>query len=305
MPETGWGLHALRLEGARQIVAELIRVHGALPAASSPFAWMNVVDESERALRLVLLDSVRLQLSAATDHLAGMSALIAAPVVSRSFFVAVRSVLDALSPAWWILSPGCSLAPVEGTAEVAPVVDLAASKSTAARLLCYLAADVRQYANVLKATTGKVGDPSVAERFERYARWADAVAPGAVVGVPSKANWSVAGARWPGFTAMAGDLAVVLDRPAPSSNPYQFLSAITHVHPTFVMRGATVLSRSAETGVRMVQLSPTPAMIDRWSRYTARAVYAVSLAVLGVHGWSADGIQQWYRGWQLLPEVPE
>ena len=154
---------------------------------------MDAPNEIERQLRGMLLDSVRLQLAAGANHLDGIGALLRPAGPSNAFFVVVRSVLDALGPAWWILSPGTQLVVPGGATCTAPDDPAATMRTTAARLLCYLAADARQYRDVLIALHGSIIDPDLQGRFDRYEQFATLVAPNAIRRSPTHHDWTIDG----------------------------------------------------------------------------------------------------------------
>jgi hypothetical protein len=296
-----WRDHCELLEQLGAVTSASVRAYRGEPAAQSPFAWTEDTADTERLLRGMVLDCVRLQLAAGTDHAAGVAALLRSKTTSNAFFVVVRSVLDALAPAWWILEPGTRLTEPGALAAEPSEVPQLTMRTTAARLLCYLAADARQYRQVPDGVGGFGRGSGAETRFDRYVKLAEVVAQADVARSPAHKDWTVAAQKWLGFGALAGDLCSVLDQPAPARNPYNFLSGLAHAHPTFVTAGAVEVESPAPT--RIMQFSPRPHEIDRWCRYVARAGYAVSLAVYAAHGWPVGPIHGWYDSWRDLPTV--
>ena len=89
--------------------------------------------------------------------------------------------------------PGTQLVVPGGATCTAPDDPAATMRTTAARLLCYLAADARQYRDVLIALHGSIIDPDLQGRFDRYEQFATLVAPNAIRRSPTHHDWTIDG----------------------------------------------------------------------------------------------------------------
>jgi hypothetical protein len=178
-PKSSWSQHAHLLGMATTAINTQTIANQGMPVAGTPLAWQGAPDDAERMLRVLLLDSLRVQLAAGVDHLAGLAAVLRGPAPGRSFWVIVRAVIDALAPAWWILEPAH-----DHTVRSSEDVSEAANTMTpvAARLLCYLAADARQLNKLLRKLNGPETEAGVEARFAKYEYLATLVAPGNTIG---------------------------------------------------------------------------------------------------------------------------
>ena len=150
---------------------------------------------------------------------------------------------------------------------------------------------------------GRACCEQITDIFAKYERLAALIAPGNVIGKAKGTKvWSVGGESWPDFTTLASGLCTAVDERDEIENPYGYLSAHAHAHPTFILESRYADAASPDW-LRQTRLAPNPRHIDTWTRFAARAFYLVALCVFDAHGWTQHELHAWYAEWKRVDIV--